>query len=576
MAVVQISRIQLRRGKINSGTGLPQLASGELAWAIDTQELYIGNGSVSEGSPAVGNTKILTVNDLTTQGNILNLVTYIYKSADTSISTGIDANNPTTRLIQEKLDDFANVKDFGVLGLVPPGALADDSASFQRAIDQLFLNDSGKASDETDEGAIVRRTLYIPAGTYLITDTLYIPSYTTIIGAGSDKTIIKYTPTASAVSPAIRFINDNSTIGNPSDISSTTYNNQPRNISISGLTIMTTSGDDVAMQLDCVRDSEFKNVTLRGEWDLNYNVNSVGMQLNAFSNIVTTENNVFENLKIYNFNYAVDSKYDILNNKFNYGSIENCYQGFKFGDNADGTTPGQQYGPRDNIICNMKFENIKRHAVYLELGTGNLTQDCIYANVGCDGSTNVGAVYPQLFYAVPGNSSINDKSDRHTDLSTTNLTTIYSPEFAGHGTYDPRNHNELNLGYIIAASPILAFRLFCNSNQGGVPEKSISYQIQYMYRSTTHNFSRSGTITVSADIDRAQIQLSDDFNVACDPAVVTPANQVLLDFQANFLDELGVKYTGAPGQIPASIGIYYKNDYSADAGRLYYSYSAHL
>ena len=59
MAVVQISRIQIRRGQKNQGSGLPQLASGELGWAIDTRELYIGNGSVSEGSPAVGNTKVL-------------------------------------------------------------------------------------------------------------------------------------------------------------------------------------------------------------------------------------------------------------------------------------------------------------------------------------------------------------------------------------------------------------------------------------------------------------------------------------------------------------------------------------
>ena len=63
MAVVQISRIQIRRGRKNSGTGLPQLASGEIAWAIDTQELYIGNGAVSEGSPYVGNTKVLTEHD---------------------------------------------------------------------------------------------------------------------------------------------------------------------------------------------------------------------------------------------------------------------------------------------------------------------------------------------------------------------------------------------------------------------------------------------------------------------------------------------------------------------------------
>ena len=43
MAVYQISKIQIRRGKTYGGTGLPQLASGELAWSIDTAELFIGN-----------------------------------------------------------------------------------------------------------------------------------------------------------------------------------------------------------------------------------------------------------------------------------------------------------------------------------------------------------------------------------------------------------------------------------------------------------------------------------------------------------------------------------------------------
>ena len=58
MAVVQISRIQVRRGK-KGQTNLPQLASGELGWAVDSQELYIGNGSVSEGAPQVGILKFL-------------------------------------------------------------------------------------------------------------------------------------------------------------------------------------------------------------------------------------------------------------------------------------------------------------------------------------------------------------------------------------------------------------------------------------------------------------------------------------------------------------------------------------
>jgi fructosamine-3-kinase len=55
--IVQISRIQHRRGK---RTDLPQLAAGELGWVIDEQRLFIGNGTVADGAPAVGNTEIVT------------------------------------------------------------------------------------------------------------------------------------------------------------------------------------------------------------------------------------------------------------------------------------------------------------------------------------------------------------------------------------------------------------------------------------------------------------------------------------------------------------------------------------
>jgi Major tropism determinant N-terminal domain len=57
MAILQISQIQVRRG-LNQD--LPQLASGELGWSLDTRQLYIGNGTVSEGAVTEGVTEILT------------------------------------------------------------------------------------------------------------------------------------------------------------------------------------------------------------------------------------------------------------------------------------------------------------------------------------------------------------------------------------------------------------------------------------------------------------------------------------------------------------------------------------
>ena len=93
MAVVQISRIQIRRGQKNAGSGLPQLASGELGWAVDSQELFIGNGSVAEGSPAVGNTKVLTQYD-----NIFTLAdSYTYREPDAFLLTGGDVDSPIRR-----------------------------------------------------------------------------------------------------------------------------------------------------------------------------------------------------------------------------------------------------------------------------------------------------------------------------------------------------------------------------------------------------------------------------------------------------------------------------------------------
>jgi len=94
MAVVQISRIQVRRGQKNTGTGIPQLASGEMGWAIDERELYIGNGSVSEGAPTVGNTKILTeFTDILGEA-----AKYSYKPDE--ITTGTAGN--IVRTLQEK------------------------------------------------------------------------------------------------------------------------------------------------------------------------------------------------------------------------------------------------------------------------------------------------------------------------------------------------------------------------------------------------------------------------------------------------------------------------------------------
>ena len=58
MAIVQVSRITQRKGLQED---LPSpLAGAEFGWAVDQRRLFIGNGSLADGAPVVGNTEILT------------------------------------------------------------------------------------------------------------------------------------------------------------------------------------------------------------------------------------------------------------------------------------------------------------------------------------------------------------------------------------------------------------------------------------------------------------------------------------------------------------------------------------
>ena len=198
MAVVQISRIQQRRGRKDEG--LPQLASGELAWCIDTQELYIGNGSVAEGAPAVGNTKLLTEYD-----NLLNLIgAYEFAKTDDNIQTGAEINYPITQSLQQRLDENVHASAFGLTDDNDTGYDADyRTAAIQRAIDQLYLSAARKGEVSS------RIELKIAPGEYTISDTIYLPSFVTLVGAGKNKTIINYAGTG----PIIECVDDESSVG---------------------------------------------------------------------------------------------------------------------------------------------------------------------------------------------------------------------------------------------------------------------------------------------------------------------------------------------------------------------------
>ena len=140
MPIVQISRIQHRRG---IKADLPQLAAGELGFVIDEQRLFIGNGTVADGAPAVGNTEIMTAGS----SAFTTALSYVYKGYlgdSTPITTG--ASGDVSRTLQQRLDDYISVKAFGAVG---DDSTADLSA-IQRAIDEVYSDTDQEVLDDQE------------------------------------------------------------------------------------------------------------------------------------------------------------------------------------------------------------------------------------------------------------------------------------------------------------------------------------------------------------------------------------------------------------------------------------------
>lgn len=229
MAISQISRIQVRRGpKDFLPSGTPEnpvsLLEGEIGLTVDDGQLFIGTpnlGKIENRKPGIvpqgtmenekgqtekgrfpyANTQILTEFSRNTE----ELINYVYRNRDLIHNKSFpgpgegfdwtydqaspwDENNEiVTRHLQERLDDIVSVKAYGAKG----DGVTDDTYAFWRAAcDVVRINKTQYSSDDVYK-TTSRKILYIPAGTYKITRSLILPPYSTWVGDGIDKTIIK-------------------------------------------------------------------------------------------------------------------------------------------------------------------------------------------------------------------------------------------------------------------------------------------------------------------------------------------------------------------------------------------------
>jgi hypothetical protein len=418
VAVVQISKIQVRRGQKNSNSGIPQLSSAEFAWAVDSQELFIGNGSVLEGAPYVGNTKVLTEHD-----NILELASsYQFASDDTAISLSVP------RSLQDKIDETVSVADFGAVG----DGSTDCVAAFETAFTELFRN-----ADDT-----YKKVLLVPNGEYLFTSDLAVPSGVILRGETQLGAVLNIG------SSNIRFITSQGLeLG---DFNST---NRPTNLNFSNITIQRTTGQ---LTLSGVADSEFHAVKFIGDYVLGDSITLATAPAALFwQNILvgTRTNNITFDKCVFQEN-AISIKClqsSVFDTDIRFQDCE-----FFVNDTAiyvDGVnTQGTRWQIND---C--EFEEIANQAFRATAGQGTLIQRAKFKSVGNGiGNSANPNDYMVYFGEKIGNVLVDCTSDRQQAATVISSTAAFSEVYNAAGvTFVDKNYASIPLSDSFA--PLAAF-----------------------------------------------------------------------------------------------------------------------
>jgi hypothetical protein len=467
MAVVQISKIQVRRGRKNAESGIPQLSSGELAWAVDSQELFIGNGSVADGAPYVGNSKVLTEHD-----NLLELIeSYRWARSEPSITESV------FRTIQAKLDDRVNVKDFGAVG----DGVTDDTLAFQNALDQLFRNTSTE----------FRKQLFVPTGHYLIANTLRIPSYALIDGESQLGTIMIVNAST---------IETTSTLGTA--IADFESSDRPSNIIVSNLTFRFTTG---TVDITGLSSSTFRHVTFQGPLSTLSQAAAAtsGTPMLTITNtnkVGTVVANVdFENCVFRNAYTAIN--FDQTNAYESILKFTNCeFKVLNLGVHIQGIVAQQNTW----AINHCYFEQVARYAIWAEQGVGTKVVQTRFVNCGNDVNLASNPESAIVFFEEQGNNVVNDCSfNRHQQAYTTIQladTRTAFPEVLNAGTVTITDQIKQSLYVSYTPTPLA---MFSTLNRKTIIEYVVAF---------TSGSARTGTITITVGDNLVSPIITDSFS----------------------------------------------------------------
>jgi hypothetical protein len=403
MAIVQVSRITQRKGLQED---LPQpLAGAEMGWAIDQRRLFIGNGTLADGAPIVGNTEILTE-----FSDILGYTTaYTYRgdAAGYSVQTGASSGSPVSQSLQQRLDSYAIVTDFGAVG----DGVTDDTAAINRALFQLYCVQSNPQ---------IRRSLFFPAGVYKVSDTLLVPPYARLYGEGANSSIIQFTvltwqtgvnyssgvlvkqedpPTVfnfyRSVAPVPAEV-----LGSPVLLTDTNYwlptnlseyvmqtadslqqtgvnigvggSTSPRNVEVSGMAIQTSeSGSHDILLIDRAQQISFNGVNFSGalnESQLTSALANLGCVRFSSTPALTCSQVVFDQCRFENASFAINTDQATRGVTVSNSWLTNLHQGIVLGD----ATPVDG-GPSGFRIMHSSFDRVHSEGVVIDNCSLNAT-----------------------------------------------------------------------------------------------------------------------------------------------------------------------------------------------------------
>lgn len=387
MAIVQISRITNRKGLAEN---LPQLAGAELGWSTDSRQLWIGNGTLEDGAPVIGNTEILTEfsDILAFQTNY----TYKGEAAGYTVQTGPTPSTPISQSLQAWLDQFASVTDFGATG----DGVTDDTDAINRALYQLFCREVNPQ---------IRRSLYFPAGVYRITDTINIPPYATLYGEGADNSVILLD--ASSIDYVARTADSRQQTGANIGTNGAT---PPTYINVLNMGFESLDGATDIFFVQDATNCRFQNVNFFGPLvagDLTTDAD--GTRCIGFDSTteLVCEQIVFDGCQFGGTTYAIETDNQVKGITVTNSKIDTHFQGIVLGSGT--VVNGGATGFR--ITSNL-FDNIYNTGIYLGDVQLNVSAHNIFYDVAnhFQGTTNPAAAV--IYIVSNNNASVGDMFER--------------------------------------------------------------------------------------------------------------------------------------------------------------------